>query len=178
MTERDEHPFIAYLESLTEGEKRGALSALRRGLGRPPGSAPEMYPYVIPFLPEAPSPWQERAYYLVASLFAFHSVSTSTGNMGDHMAAARVEGGEEALERRFTALLAAHPEDLPDYLRQAISYLKAKGIAVNWDQLLRDVQWWGHPDRGDQVRKRWATAFWRWRKPHTEDKPGDVDSAT
>lgn len=178
MTERDLHPFVSYLISLTEGEKRGALAALRRGLGRPPGNTPEMYPYVVPFLPDEPPPWQERAYYLVASLFALHPMSTSSGNMGDHMTAARTQGGEEALERRFTALLAAHPEDLPDYLRQAITYLKSKDIAVNWDQLLKDVQAWGHPTRGDQVRKRWAMAFWRWKKPQAEGKPGDADSIT
>ncbi len=165
MTEKQMHPFIAYLESLTRDERRGALAELRRGLGRPPGSAPGMFRYVIPYLPETPPPWKEQAYYLVASLFALHPALTSTGNMGDHMAALRAEGNEEALERRFTAMLAAHPDDLPDYLRRAVSYLKSKEVAVNWGQLLQDLQWWGHPDYGDQVRKNWATAFWRWRKP-------------
>ncbi len=172
----DEHPFIAYLRSLTEGEKRGALAALRRGLGRPPGSAPEMYPYVVPFLPHDPPPWQEHAYYLIASLFALHPLNCSTGNMGDHMAAARAGDSDDALERRFTALLAAHPDDLPHYLRQAISYLRSKEIPVHWGQLLADVQGWGHPDRGDQVRKRWAAAFWAWHKPETQDEHTNLEN--
>ena len=162
MSDQEHHPFVAYLQSLTAAENRGALAALRRGLGRPPGTVPEMFPYVIPFLPDDPPPWQEQAYYQVASLFALHPATTAHGNMGDHLAAARSEATREALERRFTALLAAHRDDLPDYLRQVVSYLKSKEIAINWDQLLRDLQWWGHPDYGDRVRKSWATAFWRW----------------
>ena len=51
MTEKNQsNPYITYLLSLKEN--RGALAALRRGLGRPPGTAPEMYPYVVPWLPE------------------------------------------------------------------------------------------------------------------------------
>lgn len=155
------HPFISYLQSLKQPEKRGALAALRRGLGRSPGSTPEMFPYVIPFLQESPPPWKENAYYLVASLFAFHPESSSSGNMGDHMAQARREGHEEALERRFTALLSAHPEDVPNYLRQAVSFLKSKNVPIHWTQLLNDLQRWGHPEYGDQIRKRWASAFWQ-----------------
>jgi CRISPR system Cascade subunit CasB len=128
---------------------------------QPPGAVPEMFRYVIPWLPENPHPDQEAAYYLIAALFAWHPASAGQGNMGDHMAAARGEGNEDALERRFTALLSAHPDDLPDYLRQAVSFLKSKEIAIHWNQLFYDLQYWSHPEYGDQIRKRWATTFWR-----------------
>ncbi len=160
------HPFIAYLYSLAADEDRAALAHLRRGLGKPPGAAPEMFPYVVPWLPE--NPHREAAYYLVASLFALHPASAAQGNMGDHMAAARDGNNDQALERRFTALLSAHPDDLPNYLRQAVSYLKSKEVPVNWDQLFRDLQFWSHPEYGIQVRKRWATAFWRYRATRQE----------
>ena len=77
------------------------------------------------------------------------------------MAKARSEGGEDALERRFTALLAAHPDDLPDYLRQAVSFLKSKEEPVNWTQLLWDLQ--SRDKRDDpkrSVQKQWARSFW------------------
>jgi len=164
MAESNVHPFTEYLQALAEREDRGALAALRRGLGRPPGTVPDMYPYVIPWLPDNPHPSQEVAYYLVAALFAFHPASTGLGDMGDHMAAARDGGNEDAVERRFTALLAAHPDDLPDYLRQAVSFLRSKDIPINWTRLLYDLQFWSHPDHGDRIRKRWATHFWRYRK--------------
>jgi hypothetical protein len=94
---------------------------------------------------------------------------TEDRNLGNHLAKARAEGNEDALERRFTALLSAHPDDLPDYLRQTISILKSKEIPINWNQLFSDVQWWSHPDYGDRVKKRWATAFWGTRQSSLEE---------
>jgi len=151
--------FIHYLESLASGQNRGALAALRRGLGQPPGTAAEMYPYVIPWLGDEPPAWRERAYYLTAALFAFHPSSTREGNLGNAFAHCRdPQGNNDALERRFTNLLSAHPDDLAMYLQQAISFLKSKEIPVNWQQLLDDLQSWGHPER--YVQRRWAQAFW------------------
>ncbi len=160
--------FIEYLYSLAERQDRAALAALRRGLGKPPGTVPDMYPYVVPWLPADLYRSEEAAYYLVAALFAFHPSHTDQGNMGDHMAAARDEGNNDSLERRFVALLSAHPDDLPDYLRQAVSFLRSKEIPINWERLFRDLKLWGHPERGDQIRKQWAASFWRYRKPEEE----------
>lgn len=160
-------PFVRYLCSLAEAGERGALAALRRGLGRPPGTAVEMFRYVEPWLPAGCSRAQEAAYYLIASLFALHPIAAPSGNMGNHLLQAAVSGGEDALERRFTALLAAHSDDLPHYLRQAISFLKSKEIPVNWEQLLRDVLNWDHPERF--VQKNWARAFWGPRSPAPQD---------
>ncbi len=158
MTETKVHPFIDHLQSLAQKQERGALAALRRGLGQPVGAAPEMFRYVEPFLPKQRSQAQESAYYLVASLFALHPVTGYIGNMGNHMARTRSESGEDALERRFTALLAAHPDDLPDFLRQSVSYLKSKEVPINWNQLFWDLLNWDHPDH--KVQKQWASAFW------------------
>lgn len=155
---REPNAFIQHLQELADRQDRGALAALRRGLGRPPGAAAEMFRYVEPWLPERRSADQEAAYYLIAALFALHSKSTDVGNIGQHMASIRNEAGDDALERRFTALLAAHPNDLPNYLRQAVSLLKSKESPINWDQLLRDVLAWDAPDR--RVQKAWARAFW------------------
>ncbi len=77
----------------------------------------------------------------------------------DRIAAARASDGDNAaLERGFTALLAAHQNDLPCYLRQAVSFLKSREIPINWHQPIRDVQNWGHPE--GYVQKAWARAFW------------------
>lgn len=157
MNQQGPHPFIRHLQKLADGQERGALASLRRGLGQPPGTVADMYRYVEPFL-GADARYKESAYYLVAALFALHPSSTEFGDMGKHMAATRTDSGTDALERRFTALLAAHPDDLPDYLRQAVSFLKSKDIPVNWNQLLRDLQNWGHEDR--YVQKNWARSFW------------------
>ena len=153
------HPFITYLEGL-RGD-RAALAALRRGLGQPPGTVADMYRYVVPWLPDDSPPWREAAYYLIAALFAYHPDAGRIGNMGHHFARTRdPQGHNTAIERRFTALLAAHPDDLGFYLRQAVSFLKSKEVSVNWHQLLSDVMAWGHPDYRDRVQKNWARSFW------------------
>jgi len=153
----NEQPFITYLEGLRED--RGALAALRRGLGQPPGTVTSMYRYVVPWLGDDVPAWREAAYYTVAALYASHPAPGGKGNMGAHFSQARgQQGSDAAIERRFTTLLAAHPDDLDTYLRQAVSYLRSKEVPVNWHQLLSDVVAWGHPDR--YVQKRWARAFW------------------
>lgn len=155
------HAFVTYLESLAED--RAALAALRRGLGRPPGTAPDMYPYVIPHLPVGTGRRYEDACYLVAALFGLHPLSASGGNMGHHFNRTLDRANPDhnvATERRFTVLLATHVDDLPDHLRQAVSFLKSRDqpVPVNYHQLLRDVLGWKHQAR--YVQRNWANAFW------------------
>jgi CRISPR system Cascade subunit CasB len=155
----DVHPFIRYLND-TLAQDRGALAALRRGLGQPPGQAPEMIRFIAPFISDDTNYWREQALYMVASLFGLHPSNTPSGNMGDHFEKLK-SGDDTALERRFTALLSSHPEELNVYLRQAVGVLKSKEIPVNWDQLLQDVTRWGYPESRDRVRRDWAYRFWR-----------------
>lgn len=171
MTEQKTHEFIDYLQGLAEANDRAALAALRRGLGLPPGAAPQMFPFIEPLLPVQRSEKMERACYLIASLFALHPAPGGKGNLGDHFRRADPEGkSKDALERRFTVLLAAHLEDLPDYLRQAVSFLKSKEVPVDWNQLFWDILAWDEDDR--RVQKRWARAFWG--KTSANEKPPEV----
>jgi len=67
-------------------------------------------------------------------------------------------------------LLNAEQEDLPALLYEFVTLLKARNVAVNWSQLLRDYWGWSHPDR--YVQKRWAVSFWRgW---ESEEEEGDT----
>ena len=150
-----QHPFISYLQSHVDD--RAMLAELRRGLGRKPGEAPGMFPYVVPFIHEQ---HDEADLYLIASLFALHPSSTSNGNMGDHLnALIKTLGDDAATTRRFVQLLNRSRSALDMPLRQHISILKGKDVSINWHQLLYDLRNWGHPAR--YVQKRWASAYWR-----------------
>jgi CRISPR system Cascade subunit CasB len=172
-TERHEPDaaFIHYLRGLVEREELAALAALRCGLGKEPGTAPEMYPCVVPFLPRQPRAVQEIAYYLVAALFAWHQKDWPSDdrftNLGASLAQLRWEQARErgetpehgdSTERRFVALLTSTREDLPYHLRQMIGLLRTKEVPVNWLQLLFDIQRWDADSR--IVQRRWASAFW------------------
>jgi len=161
--QQDTNTFIVYLEELRDHEdqshSRSALAKLRRGLGQPPGTTQEMFPYVVPFLPN--DTMRGDAYFLIAALFAYHPDPGGTGNMGSHFANAREPDSDStAIERRFTALLAAHGEDLHYYLRQAVGFLRSRQnpVPVNWHKLFGDILSWSHPS--GYVQKEWARAFW------------------
>lgn len=170
--------FIEYLEQ--HREDRALLAALRRGAGQPPGTVPEVSKYVQTWLGEDAPTYLEEAYYLVAPLFALHPKEGGRGNMGDHFAALREPGQDlpPSVERRFMLLLAAHPNDLGDYLRQAVSLLKSKDVAVDWQQLLRDVLAWNSRDERPRIRvqKEWARKFWR--SPKTKQDSSTVQPQT
>ena len=166
MAKKEKHGFIEYLYSLAQKEDRGGLATLRRGLGRPPGTVTEMYRLVMPRLPDHRK--QEFVCFLIAPLFALHPKMTENGNMGTHLATTRTETNQEALERRFTALLSAHSDDLPVYLRQAVSLLKSREeIPINWNQLFWDILNWEDEER--RVQKEWARAFW------SRSQSGDIN---
>ena len=159
-------PFVAYLESLRDRGDRGALAALRRGLGQTPGTVLDMYQYVAPWIWETTPPWVEDTHYTIASIFASHPLAGGMGNMGAHFARLRdARGSNVPLERRFSNLLRAQPDNLADPLRYAVGHLKSKNIPIDWTQLFFDMLGWGHPDR--YVQTRWARAFWGHRSTET-----------
>jgi len=150
-------PLVDFLEK--NREDRGMMANLRRGLGKTPGTAIDMLPYVCRFLSEKERRETQEAKFLIASLFAWHPVSTDTANMGRHYKNIWLAFRKsESVEQRFRALLNSHLNSLPYQLRQAISLAKSKEIPINWHQLYSDVINWGHSEKF--VQKNWAQSFW------------------
>lgn len=154
-TQQDAHVrFVSFLLGLARTENRGALAALRRGLGRERTPPAEMLRLVVPYLPQN-RPWEHRWYFLVASLFGLHPETGGKGDLGDTF---RSLGAHESAQKRFVALLDAHPDDLPYRLRQAVALAKSKEAPVNWFQLLEDLFRWQTESR--YVQQRWARSYW------------------
>lgn len=165
-----EHAFTDYLANLVKQENRAALAALRRGLGKTPGEAAEMYPYVMPFIGDTLSLRRQNDFFLVASLFATHQIGWPGSpnekrgtNLGASFRRLRAAVDSASIEKRFVALLNAEREDLPDHLRHAISLLKAHEIPVDWFQLLRDLAGWEWESHS--IQRAWSLAFWRDESP-------------
>jgi CRISPR system Cascade subunit CasB len=176
---------LAQKEGEYNPKKRAVLAELRRGLTDFPRLSPYLHPHLQPILPDDVKWWQKQTYYLIAALFALHPKFPEREdrytNLGDHFAAAREDESDKntALERRFSLLLTAHPEDLYYHLRQAISYLKSKdeNILINWPQLIRDVDNWYYDDSRAKVQEKWAAQFCRKAKPAPVDgeSPNEFD---
>jgi CRISPR system Cascade subunit CasB len=159
-----ERAFTEYLAGLVTRDDRAALAALRRGLGKRPGEAAEMFPLVVPWLPSTASSYRQDDYFLVAALFAAHQKSWSPAdgvpsNLGASFRKLADSVASESIEKRFVALLNSEREDLPEHLRYAISLLATHDVPVDWSQLLRDLGGWGWESRS--VQRAWAQAFWR-----------------
>lgn len=187
LDEQDIRRLVGRLEALVprdgpNGEARGdraALAALRRGLGKEPGEAPEMFPVLLPLLPEDRLfPRDERVAYLVATLFAFHPETWPAAsrhrwrsNLGASMRRLARQTESNGPERRFIALLNSDEPDLPHHLRGIVGLLRAAEdpIWVDWSQLTRDLLRWTRPDR--EVQRRWAHAFWGGRDAPEEEAP-------
>jgi len=149
---KQKHPFVEYLERLQSTP--GAMSALRVGLGKSPGTEPGMHRYIAPWTSNVP-PWVERAYYTLASLYPLNSRPGGVGNMGRHL---RAVGASTAMEQQLQVLLAAPGDQLYRLLPSLVQRLKSADVAVNWTQLLRDITNWDHPDK--YVQRAWARGFW------------------
>lgn len=165
--------FIGRLESIQKREDRGALAALRRGLGKPPGTVAEMAPYVEPAFAGAPG-----EAYVVASLFGLHPhhhrpERQPRRGFGSDLRPLRgsAEAEDPGAVRRFTALLDAHDEALPNHLRQLVSLLRSrKGeLPIDYFQLFYDLRDWDDADR--HVQKRWASGFWGWEPSASAPEP-------
>ena len=156
--------FVRFLADCFERD-RAQRARLRRSLGAAPGTDPAVYPLVEPWIPEAAGPFDSRrsARYLLAGLYALHPVN------GDRsLAAALAEvsrrRGSKSLELRFVSLLQADPENVGQYLRQAVTLMAGSEIGVDYPRLLGDLIGWMSPrahDQRDRIRQQWARDYYR-----------------
>lgn len=156
--EMDRSPFIAHLERLRDSDDRKALAILRRGLNDSPRARLEMYPYVIMFLRNEASKWEEDVLFTIASLFSSHPSPGGVGDMGTVLSEVRRRTGSDSIEGRFLALLRAPSENVLDHLKQSISLAKSNEVSIEWDRLYRDLLWWNSEKMN--IQKKWASSFW------------------
>jgi CRISPR type I-E-associated protein CasB/Cse2 len=161
---------VSRLIELATKEDRGALAALRTGLGKPPGAAGRMLPIIAPFLlsDEAPA---THAAFVTAALFAKHPWHDDVGSLGASLwKATKREGinpngkhGEAGVEARFAAALDADPEDLPRHLEGLVSLCESAAAPIDWHQFYKDLRGLLGQNEEYQVsiRTRWARDFWR-----------------
>lgn len=171
--------FVAYLRA--RSEDAGLMASLRRGLADP--SSPEVHRVVQRWLSEGDPEWLESVCMIVGPLFALHHDEEGRGdprdNMGTHFR--RLAPGKDLppnIERRFLHLLSSDANELGDALRQAVKLLKTNQVPVNWERLFDDVRRWSIEGARDDVRKKWARAFWRTERRDERPKAEPTPAST
>lgn len=174
---KHEVALVIRLLDLKANQERGALAALRTGLGKRPGTAARMFPIVAPFLTANDGPSTQAA-FLTAALFASHPEHAEIGSLGASLCKATKrednpngKHGEAGVEARFAAALDADAEDLPRHVEGLVSLCESAGVPINWHRFYWDIRTLldEDEDKRTRTRIRWAREFWQGpRKQATE----------
>ncbi|MER5490671.1 type I-E CRISPR-associated protein Cse2/CasB [Streptomyces sp. NPDC002490] len=143
------------------------LAALRAGLGRPAGTVPELWPFYASRVDGRVTPELEAEHAALA-LYGLHQQSQSKPMhqpgipMGRALRALHgpERFGKEAVDQRVAAAVqTASVSALLYRLRGLVTQLRSVEQAVDYDQLLLDIQRWTTPGARQQVRRRWGLAY-------------------
>ncbi|MBP2473173.1 CRISPR system Cascade subunit CasB [Crossiella equi] len=167
-----------------------ALARLRRAVGRPPGSVPDVQLYTLsevfaaPDAGDAPTP-AEIAAHAALTFYATHQQSRDKRmhqggpSLGAAMRALCPKHDPEvppAVLRRFQTLGTSETlDELLHHLRGAVQLLRASDIVLDYGQLTDDLLRWQKPGGADRVRLRWGRDFHRQHKPDTSDTDPNTD---
>jgi CRISPR system Cascade subunit CasB len=169
---------------------RADLARLRRGLGKPAGSVPEIWDITIGAVPEALR-WNrdepsraEHAAHAVLCLFALHqqslSVPAHVPGVSFGQAVARLAAAEgrsaDAVTRRFMAVAtAASIDEVLVHIRGLITQLRGIRQGLDYARLADDVLGLLTPGTATAVRLAWGRDFYR-TTPDAPDTDTDTDT--
>ena len=175
------------------------LAQLRRGVGKPVGTVPEIWEITLEGIPgqakdNVPSV-EEHASHAALTLYAVHQQARAEpmhvqgvglGTAVRKLAAARTEvhkdanqDENQAVRKRFdAAATSATFSELTYHLRGLISQLRSAGIGLDYGQLTIDLAQAQSPDGLKAVRFRWGHSYYQKYFTNTETDIGIQDAWT
>lgn len=166
---------------------RATLAELRRGIGKPPGSVPQLWNVTLSGMPEElysrdGTPTRgEWAAYIALTMFALHqqgkdTLKQSMNAEGVSLGTAvkrlvRSDEGEERVKRRFdSAITSDSPEELAHHLRGLVQLLRSEDIPLDYGRLAADLYLFFTDSTRDKVKLRWGQDFYRYSKQEDGDE--------
>ncbi len=160
-----------------EAAVRASLARLRRGIGKEPGSLPDLWEETLSGMPEplagagAQPSYGEWAIHIALTLFALHQQGKDLKRKTMHqdgqrlgMAVRRLiqsPDEETRVKRRFDLVVTADsPEEISHHLRGVVQLLKASDIPLDYAALTRDLYLMQFPEARDGVRLGWGRDFY------------------
>ena len=169
---------IFYLSQVAnDSTVKASLANLRRGVGKHPGSVPNLWDLTLDGLPEeflsktgAPTDG-EWAVHIALSLFALHQQGKDIKAKCMHKqgepfgrAVRKLAVDEEDLPRvvrRFNVVVTSDGMmETSHHLRGLIQLLKASDIPLDYTDLAQDLFWFAK--NRDNVRLKWGQDFYRY----------------
>ncbi|NDL56609.1 type I-E CRISPR-associated protein Cse2/CasB [Phytoactinopolyspora mesophila] len=155
---------------------RASLARLRRGLGKPAGSVPDIWETTIGTVPselswdrDRPSPAEEAA-HAALTLYALHQQSQSwpahvpgvSFGQAVRRLATRAETSEEAVTRRFMAVATAQTiDEILVHVRGLVTQLKSAHIGLDYARFADDIHGLLRPSWQRSIRLAWGRDFYR-----------------
>jgi CRISPR system Cascade subunit CasB len=185
--ERDEERIKAHtatkIGELQDGKDdakvRATLARLRRGVGKPPGSDPELWRITLEGLPpelagkDGMPSHGELAVHTALTLYAMHQQSNRSKQMSvpgrkfgkavRSLAMKRDGNNYEngSVKRRFiVAATSKTIQEFSHHLRGLIQLMRAEDVALDYPELAKDLFVVQSPDCSDQMRLKWGQDFY------------------
>lgn len=176
-----------YSRNANEGYVRAHLAQLRRGIGRIPGDAPEIWGILFADMPEemmsrnGKPTKEEWAVYTALTLYALHQQSRDVREENMHRRNIRLgqavaglvksEDDRERVARRFNAFATAGDmQEAAYHLRGLIQLLRAANIPLDYVRLAQELYRFQDPDEAPKVRLAWGQDFYRIKKSETKEE--------
>lgn len=160
------------------------LAALRRGIGKEPGTVPQLWPFYTTLSFDGRLSHALRAEHVALTLFAVHqqsqrlSVHQRGAGLGQAARRLRDSGkfSPEAVDRRFAAAATATSiAELAVHLRGLVAQMRSLNPppSLDYTALFRDLRQWQRPDLAPRVRRRWGSDYF----VHRQAPESGADSA-
>lgn len=163
-----------------EATTRALMAKLRRGVGKSPGSMPEIWETVFEDLPDGlmgygkePSR-SEWAIHIALTLFALHQqgknykeVSQMMHKSGESLGTAmqkliKSDEDRKRIKRRFDSVTTSQSvSEISYHLRNLVQMLRAENIALDYGLLAKDIYLFQFDNARDNVRLQWGRDFYR-----------------
>ena len=173
------HKIIKLKENQNDAATRAMLAKLRRGIGKTPGSMPELWEVTMEGMPEAlyrkgGEPTRgEWAVHTALTLYALHQQGKDLQKKWMHQDDVTLgtalrklinndEEQEKRVKRRFDT--AATSESLPEFahhLRGVIQILKTQDIPLDYALLAKDLYWFQVQEARDGIKLNWGRDFYK-----------------
>lgn len=172
------HHKVLSLSHVQESAFKATMAQLRRGVGKHPGSTPELWAITLDGLPNSflstryGEPTKgEWAIHISLTLFAVHQQGRDrTTKLMNHEGKTFGRAVQELakspddlprIKRRFDATVTSSSiEEVSRHLRGLVQLLKAKDISLDYPVLAQDLYWFQLAKTRNNVRLKWGQDFY------------------